>query len=1293
MLAGTMTASSLHSDAAMEPMATSESSSLRHKFTHLEKTWSVYNKFDSLERQWSRLSSNSTVKNGSVRSGARTSISSDVSVESSNAKGVHENDSDCIDTDTDIGTAIGTDTITDPTPPISLSVQDLEGQDQLREFATQEKEQQQLEEQQEEPTKPEDPGFVIKRRGSKRPRRLMTLTKVRHWNLTPKTPAKQEEEPEQHLMDDEEVMVFESAASSTSNDAYDSPCMNNKDQTIEAGVMAAPLFPRPVTLTRNTSSVQPDSSCDESRDEQSSYQNLTERVLLSMPNHQLWEMAKEDERYGEWQDAYRGAKKAMGIGNGNRHGYYSSYDTEDSHALSFPSILPPQQQESTIVFSATTSTSCPDKIHNEEREAVEAELEQHRDDLDSGAVPNSRGPWTGVELLSDTTTRECIPSDNSKGGTSWITKNQMSGDDLLLISTTTGKDPKARNIAALQPVLRDLVQFRLCAVSAVVIQSWIRGKLARRAYLRALGNGGEGQLQRQQPNGASNQRSRRMELSSPKMARVQLIRKRQTMERERKSAVIIQAAYRCWDCSRDFQELRQIVIMAQRFSRLFLRRREQAAAEIQAQQAWSIRGNASSQWSFDGTGISALSFDNSYLCDEEPATPMPVHSQNLRHVVWDDRGNADPIFSASPQPPHLPPALALPPRPQSAPRSRPTAKMSHSVQWSTPKWPPRFSSEQPPTVLSRGLSPGRPLRRSRVQSGLEILKYREQKKKEKIIAGGTRTRPEATRPSVSRKVGKSSLSFNSPKRTTNYKCSPLANVIPDSPEYASIVKCGHGDRSKPPTIPTRKLSLKRSLNLKGKLKGEKSIERVSELQTITVEPLVCQQKERPYFASTAATQLQISSSICIQKVWRKYRAHLAFVALIVRNSTVVCECSNGRVSRDRLLRQKAQVMCATKAIGQVGCAGAKERLTFGEQEVAAEWENVVYVNFQVPGVGSVSTFSTLYVLSTIQRTMTMECMSRKQVFMLIIKSALMQHLSENSQKATRLSMLERSLMRRRAPVEKDAAIQVQKIARRMVYFRRYKLTKASALVVQTATRMWHARMALVRARQASIKIEAFFRGELVRGIVFQYSAAAIALRGFWNGYRQEKIAKADMRATKIQAVFRGYATRQQLLLRFLCAVIVQAKVRSYLAQKSFLQHRNKIRLDVGATNRAATFIQQWWRFGQYDRMLRGLCATIIQTSYRRHQNFRALQTCRSAAIVAQKVIRGYLVRLEASEFRKAAISIQRVIRGVRLRKQLFSAATKIQTQYRRFSAQLKFQQMLWSVIVLQFQTRYVSRVI
>ena len=160
-----------------------------------------------------------------------------------------------------------------------------------------------------------------------------------------------------------------------------------------------PLFPSfPVMTTPSQASssvlVRRESSLsyeDESRDEQSSYHNLTERVLLSMPNHQLWETAKEDERYGEWQEAYRGARKAMGIGrdnNENQLGYdYATYDTENnSKTVPFPPPLlpPPRHHESTIVFTASTTaattTNSPDIKHNEEREGIQLEQQQEEEE-------------------------------------------------------------------------------------------------------------------------------------------------------------------------------------------------------------------------------------------------------------------------------------------------------------------------------------------------------------------------------------------------------------------------------------------------------------------------------------------------------------------------------------------------------------------------------------------------------------------------------------------------------------------------------------------------------------------------------------------------------------------------------------------------------------------------------------------------------------------------------------------------------------------------------------------------
>lgn len=1248
---------------AMSTTSTSKkplvSSSLCDNFNRLEKTWNVYNKFDSLERQWSKTMSSS---------GNRSMASNNSSTRSSGPR----------------------ETTATATEKVVLKVKDLEDQQltQLQVFATEEKQQQQQQQQlqldlgEPEIAKAEEPGFVIKRRGAKRPRRLLALTKVRHWDVTPETGTKpvannDASENEQSTSIDgngDGDLVIEELASSSSSDNEEEELVFESSPLVLSSLMAldqeetAPLPSKHLTTSRDTN--------DESRDEQSSYQDLTERVLLSMPNHQLWETANEDARYGEWKDAYRGAKKAMGIGSG------SSLPLSQQLQLEL-------QPETTIVFSATA--------HRDDDAAIAIDPFGSSTDDDGDGIIEER---EGVEAEPGHNTKGHVPTRNNN-------QKESNGAEILVEGGLLSRSTKRMN--TLQPVLRDLLQFRLSAVSAIVIQSWVRTKLAQRAYVNIREAG-------KQSSAQPIVIRRRRDLLSPKIALVQSTRKFQSLERCRQSAIIIQAAYRCWDCRRDFLELRNTVVRAQHFSRVFLQRRQKTADAAQAQYAWLNRGNACSQWSFDGTGISALSFDNSYLEDEPLSTPL--HQPQYPNAITLDV--EDLIFAASP----------LPPRPPSAPRSRPTLQISTSSNALTPNLPPLS-----PSMQSRG-SPGRPARQSRVKTRLDIIKYHQQKKemRSKDPTGLSPHRTDqlgaeqsifrdcmgaATSPITNISGISSTLSFNSPNRTTSYKCSPLASIVSDSPDETGVVRCRHNDQTKSPSIPMRKLSLKRKLDLKIKLKAQNHSSHVQTskgkqaiVESFPIQPTapVEAMKEPSVFISvSAATAAQMGASIQIQKIWRSYLSRLTFTSLLVQKSTVVCECTNGKVSQDRHLRQSAQVMCANKAIGQVGCAGANERLSYGEDEIVAEWENVVFVSFPVLGGGTVNTFSTVYVLSTIKRTLRMERMSRKNVFMVVIKSALMQHLSEQAQKVSRLSMLERSLMRRRAPVEREAAIQIQKIVRGAICSCYHGLAKASALVLQKNTRAWLSCLAFRRAKLASKKIQSFFRGELVRGIVFQYWPARIALKGFWSVHRKQKMATADAFASRIQALFRGNRWRQELHDRSFCADVIQATFRAFIAEKHFLRlrrscitlqtiarHKIVLRiardnqaaaLRIARDNKAANFIQQWWRFGQYDRMLRGLCATIIQASYRRYRYCHTFLASRSAAITVQSAFRGYTDRQDIQKCLQASISIQCFVRGALLRSQLTFSATKIQTQFRRFSAETKYHHILWSITLLQVQTR------
>jgi len=1102
-----------------------------------------------------------------------------------------------------------------------------------------------------EPEQPEEPKISLKRRGVKRPRRLKALTGTRNWKSYSKSSQSKDDDKNKQAIatgevvlesrsphdndddDDDEQVVFESSDQSNTSTFED----EQNDQ-----------------LSRRYSHLADDSL----RDKESSYQDLTERVLISMSNHELWDTAKEDERYGEWQDAYQGAKTAMGIGSiaGNNNSFFEE----------FPLI---SQQERVVVFPASTRDepvidARPTFGNSDEREGIE----EHSVRISHEESRN------GFQPISTGEQREAISPEkgiNDNGAEMWVQHQNSKLSFVSAITTTDAShesDSMSQHSETLKPVLRDLLRIRLCAVSALVIQRWVRSKQARQKMLRCA-------QERTRPNDAAR---RRRDLLSPKVALVRSTRKFQSADRYRKSVIVIQAAYRSWGCRRDFLELRDTVIKAQRYSRRFLQWRRQHYAVLEARRAWLNRGNASAEWSFDATGISALSFDNSYLED------VPVNLPRYPISVTCDMN--DPVSALSP----LPPAASLPTRLPSPLRTRPNLQLLTTVSQPALQLPPLS-----PSAKNRRLSTDwttRPSRPSRVRSGLDIIKY---KLKKKGPANNNREPPKVffppdtstledtgitTQPTSKTKT-KSTLSFNSPGRTTRYKCSPLASVVADAPNGADILKQRYSEKKKVLSTPTQKLSLKGKSWLRGKGGAANECKNTDSMKA---EPLsVRPESSSPHFEhfpmifKPIYRDIHFTACTSIQAIWRKYRSQLAFLALIVKSSTVVCECKNcGTLSQDRRVRQKAQVRCAAKAINQVGCEGAKERLTFGEAEVAAEWENIVHFNFELPDGRTVRTFSTIYVMSTIQRTMIMERMTKKRVFMLIIKSALMQHLSEQYQKVSRTSMLERSLTRRRAPLERDAAVMIEKCARGSNHRRRYTLKKKAVLFIQKVTRTWLAERLLRRALKSSTKIEAFFRGELVRGIVFQYWGAAIALRPYWNEYRLEKMATADALVTRIQALFRGTRARELVAQQSIFARIIQKKIRSFIAREKFMRKK-----------RAYCFIQEWWRFWRYDRILRGLCATIIQTSYRSYRDSCDFHSLCSATIAIQRSVRGHAVRSALRSRNKAAVLIQRTIRAILVRRRMNKSSTKIQALYRGFSTESKYQQLLWSILVLQSQAR------
>jgi len=1212
-----------------------QDTSLSNKFDELEKKWNLYTKFGELEKHWSRhRNSSSAATVGSAEKSVY--FNSDATASTISA---HNKDGSVIE-------------LQDPEHKYL----------HIHEFATQEKELQQQEEARQEPEgdkatsdgevrekeqqdetgkereQDEKPRFVFKKRGAKRPKRLFSLTRLRQWNCgTTSTKIN---------------------ANVSTNDSEDvcSQALHDEHTDQESNDSVFVDFEKSHT---NSSSHRSMSSSDESRDEQT-FEDLTRRVLLSMPNYELWDVDENGVHLNQnvikrFHDQYR------------------------------------EGPQETILFSSSSLGEDEDREDPEttrlrgqsqvEREGIEAIAKSREVGISNVNITVDANCWVGAQLLN-----AC----------------QYTGPDPFLVQggNKTGRDE------SLQPVVRDLLHLRLCTVSAVLIQSCVRMKIARLAYHKRL---------------SVHQAKRRKGLLKS-VPRIKQVRKFQIVERTRKAAVVIQSAFRRWERQTYFSELRHSTVKVQRLGRIFLRRRERHYAAAKIQHCWIeykdaalewpfARKRASSPQSFDGSGISTLSFDNSYLYDGHCGM-VPLHPYYPAAVSWDPE---DPMIT-SPLPPRHPSSPS--PRHQSAPRARSTTPY---LSKPPPPCPCPDLPPLAPSLRSRSFSPGRQAGRSRTQTAADILKYRRSQLSPMKGRGlsppptpssrGDRT-PDLVSlhesfTTESKKRGLSSLSYVSPK-TSNHRFSPLANVVPTSDDDESVLKRRYNSSiSGRHTRPTREHSLKRRLSWKEKIRNQRggdeqvaqdAVVSRADCDAMHEQPGKGAEESEWKHVHSEATELEVAASVLVQKIWRSHRCKLTLTTMLSRKCTVVCECNQGRISRDRLLRHKAQAMCVKKAISQVGCFGAHEKLRFKEREIVAEWENVIYVNVTLPDGGVANTFATVYATCGIQRLKLLDGISRKKLFLLIIKSALIQNLCDEQQKSSRLSLLERSLVRRRAPAEKEAAIHIESFFRGSFLRQRYLVARASTVLIQKYIRCRKARAVFQNQKQAAKNIQAFFRGELVRGIVFQYWVAAIALRGFWNDYRQVRMSAADMLATRIQSVFRGSSSRNRFLESLYSATVIQASFRSYAAQSRFLllKHccialqvatRQKNAARIERETQATIFIQQWYRFEQYNNMMKGLCATTIGTSYRRYREERKFQRLRSASLTIQRKVRDFVCQKRRAV---ASTLISKWYRGISQRNIFVEqrlCAVDIQTEVRRYCAQMKYQQLLWAIVILQWKAR------
>ena len=222
---------------------------------------------------------------------------------------------------------------------------------------------------------------------------------------------------------------------------------------------------------------------------------------------------------------------------------------------------------------------------------------------------------------------------------------------------------------------------------------------------------------------------------------------------------------------------------------------------------------------------------------------------------------------------------------------------------------------------------------------------------------------------------------------------------------------------------------------------------------------------------------------------------------------------------------------------------------------------------------------------------------------------------------------------------------VQCIARRRIacvqarVLRLKKLLLASAIKVQSSWRCYQARSVLAILQFSAQRVQALFRGVLVRREMTALSFFATVIQKQWRCYftkRQYRFDRLDI--LRVQSVFRRRASVGEAARRVSAIMRIQHGARMFLAIK-----------------RSASFIEQ------VD------ACVAIQSRWKAFHASSTYMRSRCAVLRLQTVIRGYLARHHTA--------------------QLLKSAVKIQSHWRRFIRTIAFQLSIVDIIVVQSMIR------
>ncbi|KAM9460689.1 abnormal spindle-like microcephaly-associated protein [Clarias gariepinus] len=305
---------------------------------------------------------------------------------------------------------------------------------------------------------------------------------------------------------------------------------------------------------------------------------------------------------------------------------------------------------------------------------------------------------------------------------------------------------------------------------------------------------------------------------------------------------------------------------------------------------------------------------------------------------------------------------------------------------------------------------------------------------------------------------------------------------------------------------------------------------------------------------------------------------------------------------------------------------------------------------------------------------------------------------------------------RKMTLRNSAAIKIQAWYRMQHCRQQYLTKKSKAVFIQAWFRgnfQRHKFQALKKHHQSAIVIQSAFKAFLVRKRIGKMRRAAVFIQRWYKAcllrrMEQKHFEEIKAAAVRLQAAFRGWNARREILTRHQAALVIQTAYRRFVAQRSFLSLKKSVvtvqrryrAKKAGEQSRskylslkcAAVTIQASWRGKAERKRINQLhqYATLIQSHYRRHVVQTKFTALKRAASVIQKQYKCYrMTQAMRSEFlavKKAAVVLQSAYRGMRVRQDMAKkskAATVIQSAVRAFIGRKSFLAQRRAAIVLQ----------